>query len=58
MQHQVGLSPGTVIIALLIGGSLLGVPGAVLAVPTACIVQAIVEELLDERDRLSGQAAG
>jgi predicted PurR-regulated permease PerM len=51
MQRQVGVSPVTVMVALLLGGSLLGIIGAVLAVPTAAIVQVVIEELLDERDR-------
>jgi predicted PurR-regulated permease PerM len=51
MQHQVGVSPVFVITALVIGGSLLGVVGAVLAVPTAAIIQVLLQELLDERDR-------
>lgn len=45
MERQVGISPAIVIIALLIGGSLLGVMGAILAVPTAAIVQVIYLEL-------------
>jgi len=52
MERQVGVSAVTVIIALLIGGSLLGITGAILAVPTAAILQVLVQELLDERDRL------
>jgi predicted PurR-regulated permease PerM len=52
MQRQVGVSPVTVIVALLIGGSLLGIFGALLAVPTAAIFQVVLQELLDERDRL------
>lgn len=55
MQQQVGISPVTVIVALLVGGSLLGILGAVLAVPSAAIIQAVIEELLHERDR-SGSA--
>ena len=46
MERQVGMSPGFVIIALLIGGSLLGIVGAILAVPTAAIVQVVFQELL------------
>jgi predicted PurR-regulated permease PerM len=53
MASQVGVSAVTVIVALLIGGSILGILGAVLAVPTAAIAQVIVEELLNERDRLA-----
>jgi predicted PurR-regulated permease PerM len=45
MERQVGVSAGVVIIALLIGGSLLGVVGAILAVPTAAILQVLFEEL-------------
>ena len=52
MERQVGVSAVTVIIALLIGGSILGISGAILAVPTAAILQVLAQELLDERDRL------
>lgn len=45
MERQVGISPAVVIIALLVGGSLLGVMGAILAVPTAAIFQVIYQEL-------------
>jgi len=45
MERQVGISPAMVIVALLIGGSLLGVMGAILAVPTAAIFQVIYQEL-------------
>lgn len=50
MERQVGVSAVVVIAALLIGGSLLGILGAILAVPTAAIIQVVVEELLNERD--------
>jgi predicted PurR-regulated permease PerM len=46
MSQQVGLSAITVIIALIIGSSLLGLPGALLAVPTAAILQVLFEELV------------
>jgi predicted PurR-regulated permease PerM len=52
MERQVGVSPVVVLVALLIGGSLLGIMGALLAVPSAAILQVVVQELLDERDRL------
>ena len=48
MQRQVGISPVGVIVALLIGGSLLGVLGAILAVPTAAILQVLFEELVPD----------
>ena len=44
MERQVGISPAVVIVALLVGGSLLGVMGAILAVPTAAIIQVIYLE--------------
>jgi predicted PurR-regulated permease PerM len=45
MSSQVGVSAATVIVALLIGGSLLGIVGAILAVPTAAVLQVLVNEL-------------
>lgn len=51
MSRQVGVSAVVVISALLIGGSLLGILGALLAVPSAAIVQVVVQEILDERER-------
>jgi predicted PurR-regulated permease PerM len=39
-----------VIVALLIGGSLLGVIGAILAVPTAAILQVLFGELMNDTD--------
>jgi predicted PurR-regulated permease PerM len=45
MQRQVGISAVTVIVALLIGGSLLGIVGAILAVPTAAILQVLFQEI-------------
>lgn len=45
MSRQVGVSAVTVIVALLVGGSLLGIAGALLAVPTAAALQVIFGEL-------------
>ncbi|CAN5873920.1 AI-2E family transporter [soil metagenome] len=45
MSRQVGVSAVTVIVALLIGGNLLGIVGAILAVPTAAILQVIFNQL-------------
>jgi len=50
MERQVGVSAVTVIIALLIGGSLLGIVGALLAVPTAAALQVIIDELTENDD--------
>ena len=45
MERQVGVSAVMVIVALLIGGSLLGILGAILAVPTAAILHVLFQEL-------------
>jgi predicted PurR-regulated permease PerM len=50
MSRQVGVSPVTVIVALLIGGSLAGIVGAILAVPTAAVLQVVANELLADHD--------
>ena len=47
MEKQVGVSAVTVIVALLIGTELLGIVGAILAVPSAAIVQVLANEYLD-----------
>lgn len=46
MGRQVGLTAVTVIIALGMGSQLLGVVGAILAIPTAAIVQVLFQELV------------
>jgi predicted PurR-regulated permease PerM len=48
MERQVGVSAVSVIVALLLGGSLLGIVGAILAVPTAAILQVLIQELVPE----------
>jgi predicted PurR-regulated permease PerM len=51
MGETVGLSAVTVITALLIGSELFGLAGALLAVPTAAMIQVLIEELyLAEKD--------
>ncbi len=50
MARQVGVSAVVVIVALLIGGSLLGILGAILAIPTAAILQVLVQSLLNNRE--------
>jgi predicted PurR-regulated permease PerM len=49
MSTSVGVSAATVIIALMIGSSLLGILGALLAVPTAAILLVVVQELISGR---------
>jgi predicted PurR-regulated permease PerM len=48
MSRQVGVSPVTVVVALLLGGSLAGIVGAILAVPTAAILQVVASEIARE----------
>lgn len=46
MKRAVGLNPLVVILAIAIGGRLLGIGGALLAVPITVVIQIIVEDLL------------
>jgi predicted PurR-regulated permease PerM len=46
MRSAVGLSPLLTILALIIGGKLLGIAGALLAVPVAAALQVIVGEIV------------
>jgi len=50
MERNVGVSPVAVLIALLVGGALWGLVGAILAIPTVAILSVIVEELAVARD--------
>ena len=50
MQRRVGVSAVTVLVALLAGASLAGVAGALVGVPTAAIIQILVNEYLDGRN--------
>ena len=49
MERRVGVSPVTVIVALLVGFELWGLLGAVLAIPTAAILTVVVDEIADAR---------
>ncbi len=49
MKRAVGLNPLMVILAIAIGSRLLGIAGALLAVPLAVVVQIIVTEIIEER---------
>jgi predicted PurR-regulated permease PerM len=55
MRHSVGMTPLTVVLAVLIGSTLAGPLGAILAIPLGAAVQAIVQEVLPERLSESGQ---
>ena len=54
MARQVGVSAVTVIVSLLIGGKLLGILGAILAVPTAAILQVLFTELTATTSEVTG----
>src|SRR5207249_3649806 len=54
MSHAIGLSPLTTILAMLSGAALLGLPGAVLAVPVAGTIQVLVEDWIEHK-RLAEQ---
>lgn len=54
MARQVGVSAVTVIVALLVGGKLLGIPGAILAVPTVAILQVLLVEWMNTREETKG----
>lgn len=49
MKKAVGLNPLIVILAIAIGGRLLGIAGALLAVPMAVVIQIIATEIIEER---------
>jgi predicted PurR-regulated permease PerM len=46
MNRAVDLSPATVIIALMVGGSLAGLVGALLALPIAALIKIVIEDYL------------
>jgi predicted PurR-regulated permease PerM len=50
MERRVGVSPVAVVIALLIGGSLWGIVGAILAIPTAAILSIIIDQIAVNQD--------
>jgi predicted PurR-regulated permease PerM len=49
MERRVGVSPVTVMVALLIGGELWGLLGAILAIPTAAILSVMIDEFAVQR---------
>jgi predicted PurR-regulated permease PerM len=50
MSRQVGVSAATVLVAILIGSTLLGVTGALLAVPSAAIIRIFFQEFLGSEE--------
>jgi predicted PurR-regulated permease PerM len=49
MKRSVDVSPAATVVAVLIGGSLLGVLGALLAIPIAAAVQLVLQEVMIPR---------
>ncbi len=56
MERRVGVSPVAVMVALLVGGALWGVIGAILAIPTAAIISVIIEDVAVRGERPPGEA--
>lgn len=52
MKRAVGLNPLVVILAIAIGGRLLGIGGALLAVPITVVGQIIVEEIINRKESI------
>jgi predicted PurR-regulated permease PerM len=50
MERSVGVSPVAVLVALLVGGALWGLTGAILAIPTAAILSVVIEEFAAGHD--------
>ena len=55
MERRVGVSPVAVLIALLVGGELYGLVGAILAIPSAAILSVIVEEVAAGQEQVRMQ---
>jgi len=53
MERRVGVSPVAVMVALLVGGALWGIIGAVLAIPSAAIISVIIEDVVAVRSVLA-----
>jgi predicted PurR-regulated permease PerM len=50
MKNSVGLPGLAILVALLLGSALGGVPGALVSVPTAALVAVLVDEYLVNKD--------
>jgi len=56
-RRAVAVEPLVILVAVLFGSTLFGVPGALLAIPTAASIQIIVREVIDYRRSLGQHAA-
>lgn len=57
MRNAVGLSPLSVILAVLVGGAILGPLGAILAIPVAAVAQVLVSGILRDREEAEDVSA-
>jgi predicted PurR-regulated permease PerM len=57
MERTVGVSPLIVIVGILVGGALGGIPGALVAVPLAAVGQVVLRRLLHYEDSPAARAA-
>jgi predicted PurR-regulated permease PerM len=55
-RRAVAVEPLVILVAVLFGSTLFGVPGALLAIPTAASIQIIVREVMDYRRTLGERA--
>jgi predicted PurR-regulated permease PerM len=55
-KNAVRVHPAVAIIAILVGGELAGILGALLAIPTAATIGVLIDETLRWRRETSGQA--
>lgn len=51
MKHSVGISPLTVLVAMLIGGQLMGIMGVILAVPFATMLSVFINSYTDANEK-------
>ena len=49
MKTTVGLSPVVTIVALMVGGKLMGISGAILSIPVVLVLQTILQELINRK---------
>lgn len=57
MRRSVGLSPIVTILALMIGGRLAGVTGAVLAIPAVLVIQTVMSALISQQQKPQKRAS-
>jgi predicted PurR-regulated permease PerM len=58
LRGTVDISAAAVLFAALVGGSVLGVVGAIMAVPIAAVIKVVLSERIRQRDEEAAQEAG